>query len=215
MVSLYNLLFKAWAVVQEILTRVKDIQNWKPQQDTQTKLLNQIIQQQAEQGLLLKAIGEVQVTQTSALNSILQAVTPPPPGPAVGIYFIVSDPQTGVILFEGDSPLQANQSRHSTRHVKVIAKDVDGNVTTLDQADVPTTVVSANAAITIQNLDPATLEFDMVTGALAGVGPISLNGDANLESGAVTQLVGTLDMTVPAGDAVTVEFELGAETPNP
>lgn len=136
------------------------------------------------------------------------------PGPAVKVFFVITDPDTGEILFEGESPLQAIMNRHTRRHVKPTFKDEDGNVTTLDQQDTPTSVVSANAAVTIENFDASTGEFDLVTAGLAGIGPVSLNGDADLTAGSTLPITGTIDITVPPGNAVTVDFELGAEQPN-
>jgi hypothetical protein len=137
------------------------------------------------------------------LKEILAAMTP---GPAVSIEFNVVT-ETGEIL-EGVS--EVIQHLHTTIHVKGIARDADGNITTLDGA---AKVTSDNPAVTIQNVSADGLEFDMVTAGLAGTGPVSVEGDADKSPDAVKTISGKLDVTVPAGDAVTVDLQVGEETP--
>lgn len=162
---------------------------------------------------ILESLGRIETRSAEILDISQRLLTALVPGPAVRVFFQLSDPETGEILFEGESPLQANQSRRTKIHVTVVLKDADGNQTKLDQVDTPSTVDSANPAITIQNFDVNAMEFDMITGGLAGVGPISLNGDANLKPGETTPFTGKIDMVVPPGDAVVAEFQLGAEEP--
>jgi len=147
---------------------------------------------------------EIQEQNNRLLTKILAVITP---GPAVEFSFVVTT-ETGEVL-EGVSVVI--QNRHTTIHVKGVPKDADGNVTTLDGA---AKVTSANPAVTIQNLSEDGLEFDMRTEGLAGIGPVSMEGDADKSPDAVKLISGKLDVTVPAGDAVTVDLQVGQETPN-
>lgn len=134
--------------------------------------------------------------------------------PATQVFFRLYD-EAGNLIQEGLSPMDAIQNRHTVIHVVPEFLDEDGNVTMLDTSDEPIQVASANPAITIANLSQSTGEFDMVTQGLAGVGPVSLTGDAAKKSGEIKDVAGKIDMTVPPGDAVTVNFKLGSESPNP
>lgn len=172
-------------------------------------LLKEVDAASARHTLLLERLERQQAIQGKDIRNILAALVP---GPAASFYFVVTD-ETGQILFEGESPMEFVMQRHSRRHFKAIAKDADGNVTTLDQADIETRITSANPAVSVENFDADNLEGDLVTGALAGSGPVSLIGDADRDAGEVTELTGVMDILVPAGDAVSVEFELGPEEP--
>ncbi len=130
------------------------------------------------------------------------------PGPAVSLYLELFD-EAGNITDQGVLPMQANINRHTSRTFKITPRDSDGNVTTLDGA---LGVESANAAISIADLAPDGLSGRLVAGGLAGSGPVSFHGDADLTAG-TKEVAGNVDIIVPAGDAVTLDIVLGDEVP--
>ncbi len=130
------------------------------------------------------------------------------PGPAVSLYLELFD-AAGNITDQGALPMQANINRHTSRTFKITPRDSDGNVTTLDGV---LTVESANAAITVADLAADGLSGKLVAGALAGSGPVSFHGDAD-HTADVKEVAGNVDITVPAGDAITLDIELGEEVP--
>lgn len=130
------------------------------------------------------------------------------PGPAVSLYLELFD-EAGNITDQGALPMQAIINRNTSRTFKLTPRDADGNVTTLDGA---LSVDSANAAISIADLGTDGLSGRLVAGKLAGVGPISFHGDADLSAG-VREVAGVVDITVPAGEAMTIDIELGDEVP--
>jgi len=131
------------------------------------------------------------------------------PGPAVTLYLELFD-EAGNITDQGVLPMQANISRNSSRTFKLTPRDSDQNVTTLDGA---MSVESANAAITLADLSVDGLSGRLVAGTKAGSGPVSFHGDADLSAG-VREVAGSVDITVPAGEAVSFDIELGDEVPN-
>jgi hypothetical protein len=130
------------------------------------------------------------------------------PGPAASLYLELFD-EAGNITDQGALPMQANINRHTSRTFKITPKDSDGNVTTLDGA---LSVESANAAITLADLSADGLSGRLVAGSLAGSGPVSFHGDADLTTG-TREVAGSVDITVPAGEAMTIDIELGEEAP--
>lgn len=152
-----------------------------------------------------------QLEQRAILEQILAEVAEPVPGPAVAIRFKIIDPETGQTIQEGDSPLNVVLNRRTKRRVIGTPVDSDGNPTTLDQADQPTEISNGNPAVTLSEIDLSTLSFTMEAGGAAGIGPISITGDADRDAGEVTPISGVLDVTVPPGDAIQINFQVGPE----
>ncbi len=147
-----------------------------------------------------------QAQQTELINRILKALLP---GPAVSISIVVFDPVTGetLELQNGETMIQ---NRHTTRTVSLVPKDADGNVTTLDG---PATVASNTPAVTITELSADGLSFKMRTEGVAGSGQVSIQGDGDLGTGQ-SEIIATVDITVPAGNAITLVPTIGDEIPN-
>lgn len=169
-------------------------------------MLTQIVAELIASRRALTAIRAEQLSQRKLLETILTELQP---GPAVSFFYEVTDPATGQTqTYEGD--FQMIQNRNTTRQVKLTPKDSDGNVTTLDG---PVVVTSSNPAVIIEGLSEDGLAFSMRTSGLAGIGPISLEGDADRTAG-VSMITGNIDVTVPPGDAVTLVPEIGEEVAN-
>ena len=85
---------------------------------------NQVSLAKVQRDLLTMAAGAWKATEAQ-LNQVLTALYP---GGAVGFSYEITDPATGATqTFKGDFSMI--QTRHTTRHVKLVPKDADGNIT--------------------------------------------------------------------------------------
>lgn len=148
------------------------------------------------------------------LEQVLAALIP---GPVASFQWTIVDPETGDVVAQFTIPIGETYmpavvlNRHTSRLVTLVPMDEDRNVTKLDG---PATIGSANPAVTILNPSDDGLSFTMRAEGVAGTGQVSITGDADLGAG-VVPIVSTADVTVPAGNAVTLEMTIGDEVPNP
>lgn len=193
MISLYNLLFKAWSVVQQILSKVVAIQTALV--DLPSKVASVVV---AQQSVALGPIMKEQAEKRALLLRILAAVEPLP---AVKILFdVVLEGQP----YSGVNKMKITDSQKFTATIAPV--DAKGNPAQVD--GVP--VWAAPDATTV-TVTPAA---DGMSAEIAAVGPVgsvqvSVTADADLGTG-VSSLVGTLQVDVVGGAAVSLQISTSA-----
>ena len=167
---------------------------------TNASLLTQILK--AVQGLKVEQEAQGKAIQSveTKLDLISEQLIP---GQAVA--FIFTADVEGVIT-EGITTMNLQDSQKVVLSIKPV--DKKGNPALLDGAPV---WLSSNTDLLTVAAAPDGLSATVTAVGPLGTGTISVTGDADLGAG-VTEIAGTLDVTVVAGAAVTVSIEPGTPT---